>query len=193
MAARLQGEEDEHAAKLREKRRKMKELAEADARAKEAAEKLRGEERARAEAREEERREYERKKAEKKKNSFWSMGDSSSTSTTAQKTGTTAKRVPFNFEAVRDSFEGVWTPDKQLTLRSDMYRKSQRSHRLSLPHLCMPMASSTLYNVSTESKSPSPAIPKYKISSSSSRRPESLLFDTFTCVKSTRKENTLVC
>lgn len=114
MAARLQGEEDEHAAKLREKRRKMKELAEADARAKEAAEKLRGEERARAEAREEERREYERKKAEKKKNSFWSMGDSSS-STTAQKTGTTAKRAPFNFEAVRSSCPRLRGFERQLT------------------------------------------------------------------------------
>lgn len=98
MAARLQSEEDQHAASLREKRKKMKELQEADARAKEQAEKMRGEERARADAREEERREYERKKAEKKKHSFWSVGDTAPS--TAQKT--TTKRAPFNFEAVRD-------------------------------------------------------------------------------------------
>lgn len=96
MAARLQSEEDQHAAQLREKRRKMKEMQEANERAKEQAEKLRGEERARADAREEERREYERKKAEKKKHSFWSVGDTA-TSSTKQ---TTAKRAPFNFEAV---------------------------------------------------------------------------------------------
>lgn len=98
MAKRLQSEEDEHAAQLREKRRKMKELQEAEARAKENAEKLRGEERARADAREEERKEYERRKAEKKKHGFWSVVTDSSSGTTTQKPA--AKRAPFNFEAV---------------------------------------------------------------------------------------------
>ena len=101
MAARLQGEEDQHAAQLREKRKKLKELQEAEARAKEQAEKMRGEERARADAREEERKEYERKKAEKKKHSFWSMGDTPTTTSTGQKPA--AKRAPFNFEAVSDT------------------------------------------------------------------------------------------
>lgn len=108
MARRLQGEEDEHAADLREKRRRAREARaaeerarEAEARAKESAEKLRGEERARAEAREQERQEKERAKAEKKKSSFWSSGE---TTSSTQKPA--AKRAPFNFEAVRSLLNG---------------------------------------------------------------------------------------
>ena len=97
MAQRLQGEEDEHASKLREARRKNKELKAAQEANRLQMEKYKEQEKARAEAAEKERLEKQRQKDEAKRNKqgFFSSG-STGASTQQAKT----KRAPFNFEAV---------------------------------------------------------------------------------------------
>lgn len=99
MARRLQGEEDDHAAQLREARRKNKELKAAQEANRLLQEKSREQERARLEAAEKERLERARQKEEAKKNKtgLFSSGTGTSVSTAS---GTKQKRVPFNFEAV---------------------------------------------------------------------------------------------
>ena len=99
MAQRLQGEEDEHASKLREARRKNKELKAAQEANRIQMEKNQAAEKARLEAAEKERLERLRQKEEAKKNKtgFFSGGTGTSVQSAS---GTKTKRAPFNFEAV---------------------------------------------------------------------------------------------
>lgn len=102
MAKRLQGEEDEHAAQLREQRRKNRELKAAAEANRALQEKNREDERARQEAAEKERLERQRQKEEAKKNKTGFFSSSGGTGTSVQSTNTAkTKRAPFNFEAVR--------------------------------------------------------------------------------------------